>query len=441
MASPTSSKEEPKSPKSPSPVDKVAAASPRATSPASPSADKPGSKPSSPAPGAAAATSPPPAAPAPAPAPHANPKIAELQTMFPTVDVSVIEMVLESVGGSQDRAIESLLQMTDPDFKPDELASAQQEESNQVDLDAEFARAIALQDEEEARQLRRDARGGRGPAAPSNASRLPEVLPYQPRVRKPRRPVADPYESENARAQELQDRYDPPPGQGQNQGELPPGLIAFEEKVTAMAETGRQTFNRFFNNAKAKYAEYQAQQAQTSEQRAAHQALNDEVPRQGGLWGESTGRTSLGSRSTSQSSQGEAPISAPARRWHPSDNYEEPGRPSTTSAIPGAAGRRSPGPAGAASPDKGAAGKIDLAKLGFLPKKRVDLMSTSPQPREDKDPNPHIPTSTGPTTPTTGKSLVDKIPKTPPAETSPHTLGDSDDDDDLDYTENPFDRR
>jgi hypothetical protein len=52
--------------------------------------------------------------------------------MFLTVDVAVIEMVLESVGGSQDRAIESLLQMTDPDFKPDELASARQEESVRI---------------------------------------------------------------------------------------------------------------------------------------------------------------------------------------------------------------------------------------------------------------------------------------------------------------------
>lgn len=33
-----------------------------------------------------------------------------------------------------------------------------------------------------------------------------------------------------------------------------------------------------------------------------------------------------------------------------------------------------------------------------------------------------------------GKSLVDKIPKSPVGETSPHTLGDSDDEE-LDYTE------
>lgn len=357
--------------------------------------------------------------------------------MFPTVDVGVIEMVLESVGGSQDRAIESLLQMTDPDFKPDELAAARQEESNQVDLDAEFARAVALQDEEEARQ-HRGAR--RGSSAPSDASRLPDVLPYQPRVRKPRRPVQDPYSGQNATAHDLQDRYDPPSTGQSQQGDLPPGLIAFEEKVTAIAETGRQTFSRFLNNAKAKYADYQAQQAQTSEQRAAQEALREaEASRQGGLWGESTGRTSLGSRSTSQSSQGDAPLPAPTRRWHPSDSHEDANKPVSAGVN---TGRRSPGPAaGSVSPDKAATSKIDLAKLGFLPKKRVDLMSTSPRPTEDKDPNPHLPTSSGQTTPTTGKSLVDKIPKTPPAETSPHTLGDSDDDDDLDYTENPFDRR
>lgn len=33
-----------------------------------------------------------------------------------------------------------------------------------------------------------------------------------------------------------------------------------------------------------------------------------------------------------------------------------------------------------------------------------------------------------------GKSLVDKIPKSPVGETSPHTLGDSDDEE-LEYTE------
>lgn len=95
-----------------------AAASPVATSPkaTSPTVASPlASTPASPSPGVTAGV---PLAAA------GDPKVAELQSMFPTVDVGVIEMVLESVSGSQDRAIESLLQMTDPDFKPEETPAA-----------------------------------------------------------------------------------------------------------------------------------------------------------------------------------------------------------------------------------------------------------------------------------------------------------------------------
>lgn len=70
------------------------------------------------------------------------------------------------------------------------------------------------------------------------------------------------------------------------------------------------------------------------------------------------------------------------------------------------------------------------AKLGFLPKKRVDLSTL------DKDPNPSLQSATSPASPpATGKSLVEKIPKTPTEEVSPHQLGDDDDDDEeLEYT-------
>jgi len=76
------------------------------------------------------AVAPPIAAPAPpATTPHADPKVAELQAMFPTVEVSVIELVLETCGGSTDRSIEQLLSMTDDNFKPDELESVRREEA------------------------------------------------------------------------------------------------------------------------------------------------------------------------------------------------------------------------------------------------------------------------------------------------------------------------
>lgn len=51
---------------------------------------------------------------------------------------------------------------------------------------------------------------------------------------------------------------------------------------------------------------------------------------------------------------------------------------------------------------------------------------------EDDDPNPSLPAA--------HKSLVQQIPKTPPArKENPYTLGDSDDD--LEYTRNPFDEK
>lgn len=119
---------------------------------------------------------------------------------------------------------------------------------------------------------------------------------------------------------------------------------------------------------------------------------------------------------------------------------------------PDVGGRRSPG---VGSPEKSTAGKIDpgkalctvrqplrpsadrLAKLGILPKKRVDLMSTSPssgsnvkpasKAADDEDFNPGLPAASS--------DLVSKIPPTPPANKeprSPYKLEDSDDE--LEYT-------
>lgn len=62
--------------------------------------------------------------------PETNPKVSELHAMFPTVELSVIELVLETCGGSTDRAIEQLLAMSDPTFKPDELNVARQDVSS-----------------------------------------------------------------------------------------------------------------------------------------------------------------------------------------------------------------------------------------------------------------------------------------------------------------------
>lgn len=160
--------------------------------------------------------------------PAEDPKVAELRVMFPTVEVVVIEMILESVGGSQDRAIEQLLSMTDPEFKPDESAHTRTEDDvsvrcpwpqiwtdnlhqSQLDLDAQFARSLAMQEEQDAHDQR--ARGG--------------DLPYQPRVRRNNRQG---YTAQTGNTGP-QDSYS-----SGNQGQNPPGMLAFDERVNQFAE-------------------------------------------------------------------------------------------------------------------------------------------------------------------------------------------------------------
>lgn len=75
--------------------------------------------------------------------PNPNPKVQELQIMFPTIDPAVIEIILESCGGSQDRAIESLLSMTDPEFRPEEGVGMGREE----DVSVSFVGAWSILEE------------------------------------------------------------------------------------------------------------------------------------------------------------------------------------------------------------------------------------------------------------------------------------------------------
>ncbi|WVQ86081.1 hypothetical protein IAT38_008249 [Cryptococcus sp. DSM 104549] len=470
------------SPKEATPVASVATAGTATTAPAVESTTF--SAPAgSPLPPAAAAA---PAAPAPT-QPHADPKVAELQAIFPTVDVSVIELVLETCGGSTDRAIEQLLGMTDPNFQPDELSGTR--EDSQVDLDAEFARSLALQDQEEERrrQEREQQSGGFGGGVGSGQ------LPYQPRVRRARPPA--PQQAHQP------DEFYQPQGYGQGQGygqrqegENPPGMLAMEDRIERFAEAGKQTFNSFLSRAKAKYTEFQTAQAQNranagspgqsnwgnsgGREDYAYGApgggrggeQNRSGAQGGGFWGD-TGSSSPSVRSNSFSSQSTLdpplqptaqPVRQQSKRWQPSDAFDDPLPPTRNAGSP--SNRDLPGSVG--SPDKGH-GKIDPAKLGILPKKRVDLMSTSPQSStlksqavgssfgaaagagagvgaasgsskpqagtdsgDESDPNPSLPSAP--------LNLVSKIPPTPPAG-SPYRLEDSDDE--LEYTKNPFDEK
>ncbi|WVR03649.1 hypothetical protein IAU60_000644 [Kwoniella sp. DSM 27419] len=422
-----------------------------------------------------------------APRQYGNPKVEELHQMFPTVEIGVIELVLETTGGSQDRAIEQLLAMTDPNFKPDELVGGR--EDAQVDLDAEFARSLQMEDEADYRRSGQVNDRGDG------------QLPYQPRVRRARGAAPPQGAMRNDAFYDAQDqerRHAPwnagrEHGQGQGQGQYhdgqdganPPGMLMMEEKIERFAEVGKQTFNSLLSRAKAKYTEFQAQQQAAG--RGGGQGYQpdnlspsgDRYTRPpaagmgGGRGGEQnrggwdTRSPSVRSESISSQSTYDPPTQAtPRQRWQPSDTYDDPippsqpmrsGSSSNRIEVMGG-GRRSPAFNTVGSPEK-TSGKIDPAKLGILPKKRVDLMSTSPvnsssldksrtqsafspvphpQARsdphgddDDDDPNPSLPNAP--------QSLVSKIPPTPPATDDRYRLEDSDDE--LEYTRNPFDEK
>jgi len=91
-------------------------------------------------------------------------------------------------------------------------------------MDEEFARALHIQEQEEMRQQPSRTR--------TTANAIPAVLPYQPRVRRPRPPQPDPYA---ARDYGIDQRYQEPPA-GHGPGGDPPGMIAFEEKLGQFAE-------------------------------------------------------------------------------------------------------------------------------------------------------------------------------------------------------------
>ena len=116
--------------------------------------------------------------------PHQDPQVVSLQAIFPDFDVAILyvslesliigmnlnfdsQSVLESAGGNQDRAVDMLLGMNDPDYVPQEQPAPVQVCHNmysvisiepsdficgiqsQTDLDEEFARRLMLEEQQQ----------------------------------------------------------------------------------------------------------------------------------------------------------------------------------------------------------------------------------------------------------------------------------------------------
>jgi len=139
-----------------------------------------------------------------------NPQVAALKAIFPDFDPVILQYVLDSVKGDQDRAIDKLLGMSDPEYKEQHSTNA-----DQTELDEEFARNLLIQEQEEANRRRQRWH------APE------EPVPYQQRVQAP----------------------------GENTSGTNPNMREVADTFNKLAESGKKTFNSLFSKVKAKIQE------------------------------------------------------------------------------------------------------------------------------------------------------------------------------------------
>jgi len=308
---------------------------------------------------------------APASAPHAQdehelPQITVLRGMFPDFDRTVLQSVLESVDYDQDRAIDVLLGMSDPEYISTQAPAAPEHD---LALDEQLARQLALEDEQQAPRARGQSWPRRGD------------VPYEPRHNAPAHPQ-----------QQQQD-------QGYVTGSERGDFQEFQETLGKMAESGKRTFSSLVSKAKAKINEYNQTRTGTSpsypvypqtqgspppnvDRHAASQAFAQQYYDNYGaespeghvvndapisLHGEKS-QFEPGARTDSMkgydvglgSSYAAASSSPPARSTSP---LASPSRPSMSSRPSSETPR--PTPTG---------GNINAAKLGLLPKKPVSLL-------------------------------------------------------------------
>ncbi|KAJ3968777.1 hypothetical protein EV361DRAFT_391817 [Lentinula raphanica] len=144
-----------------------------------------------------------------------DPKLSTLQGMFPDFDESLLQSVLDSVGGNSDRAIDILLGMSDPEYHSENRAQAEPVLS-QEELDARFARQLYMEDQEQQAAWQAQQQQQQRPR-PTFSSR---------------RDSQPPLNQEKDTMAEISDQF------------------------TKIAESGKKTFGNIFSKVKAKIAEF-----------------------------------------------------------------------------------------------------------------------------------------------------------------------------------------
>ncbi|KAF9653979.1 hypothetical protein BDM02DRAFT_3265126 [Thelephora ganbajun] len=262
-----------------------------------------------------------------------NPQVTDLQAIFPDFEPIILQSVLDSVNGNQEKAIDKLLGMSDPEYKEQHSTNA-----DQTGLDEEFARNLLIQEHEEESRRRRQQQWD----VPQ------EPVPYQQRAYAP----------------------------GQNPSGTNTNMQEVTDTFNKLAESGKKTFATLFSKVKAKIQELDQPRPDPGS------------PSTGNSGGFFPGAPSHQDRHTmmTQAHYQQSPTTTqPVRGYdmtYQSSPTPAPEQPPTTFSIKPDQRAPSPEITLGSNHSNQQASNIDPAKLGILPKRPVTLGgSSSPQRR------------------------------------------------------------
>ncbi|KAH9485073.1 hypothetical protein JR316_0001979 [Psilocybe cubensis] len=258
-----------------------------------------------------------------------DPRVVALRAMFPDYDDLILQSVLESASGNQDRAVDILLGMTDPEFKSEAPQQPPPQPLSQTELDEQFARQLVMQEQQQ------------------------ETQHWLAQQQQQRPPAIRRSSSRSAASPQHQEGQDRP-------SEL-------QEQFTKIAETGKKTFGNIFSKVKAKLQELETgRPANTQPAPSAsqpyqtyhpHSQAHTQTPQQQAPYFDPSSDRAVQAMPTPATS-----TSPPSSSPPPSQQLQPQAQPQlTTNAVP-------PPPA----TSQGA--PIDGGKLGLMPKRPVSLI-------------------------------------------------------------------
>lgn len=281
----------------------------------------------------------------------ADPKIAPLHAIFPDFDAAILYSVVDSVDGDQDRAVDALLSMSDPDHVPSSAGAPAQPPgpaTTQTQLDEEFARQLMLEDEQ------RYARDQIARQQQQQQQQQLRQFPYAQRTTTAGTP------QQQARS------GSPPSPPSQRERDT---MTDVQEQFNKLAESGKRTFSTLVSKVKAKVQEFdQSRNAQNPSPPGAGSAPQQQQHTSSGL-----------DRHAQQAYY--------APRLQPSPGAEDPTLSSSGSGAP-APHTATDDPTAVPAPPATNTGRpplsnaIDLGKIGLLPKRPVSLVDTQSQSQQ-----------------------------------------------------------